>query len=133
MLTATQECCSNRTQLTVRRWLDDARRTGRKDVCAGKRPHARYTWSVSVIVEAQQNGRTVRSLHAATCNISSTGLSVRCNAHLERGTAVRVRMIAWGGSVQGVVRYCAPTPGAFHVGIEFLLDDRQTPAPGQAA
>ncbi|MEE9297059.1 MAG: PilZ domain-containing protein [Phycisphaerae bacterium] len=123
MTAVAQECCSKQGQLTIQRWLSDAKRTGRKDVCAGKRPHARYTWSTAVMVTFDQPGHGGPPMHASTRDISVSGLSFECRRQFSPNTIVRIKAAAWGGSVVGVVRFCRRSVGAFRVGVEFLPDE----------
>lgn len=124
MMAHAQECCSNRQDLTIQRWLGEARRTGRRDCSSAKRPHARFTWRVAVTLEVEHAGQPAQTLRAETHDISPTGLAVQCRQRVETGSVVRVRNAAWGGSVHGIVRFCSASMGEFRVGVEFLSGDQ---------
>lgn len=123
MMATTYESCSTQQELTVRRWLTEAQRTGRKDAGSGKRPHARFTWTANAIIQIDQAGQAPRSILASVRDISNTGLSLKCRAPIDRDTPVRIKMSAWGGAVNGIVRHCTRSVGVYMVGVEFLRKD----------
>ncbi len=122
MTTVTQECCSKQGELTIQRWLGDAKRTGRKDVCSAKRIHARYAWKTAVLITRETDGHAGCPLHATTCDLSVSGLSLQCKRSLAENTIVLIKTPAWGGAVLGIVRFCTPVMGMFRIGVEFLPD-----------
>lgn len=106
---------------TVRNWLADAASTGNKDVYAGKRKFARYTWIVPVVVEVLSGPSCDATVYATARDISSGGLGLKVRQRLQPGASVRVTLDEGEEFVIGRVRHCSEALGGFLVGIEFRV------------
>ncbi len=105
-------------EITIQRWLTDARRTGRKDNYAGKRRHPRFSWHAALTVEAvDDEGQSQQ--YATARDIGVGGMGLKTRRRIDANTIIRVTVDATGESLVARVRHCSEALGGFIIGVEF--------------
>lgn len=110
--------------LLIEGWLAEAREEGRQDVYAGKRQHPRVEWNAPVIVQPEDDSD--RTVYVTALNISAGGMGLRCGEAISPRTRIRLFVNDGVDCVIGVVRHCSSTVGGYIVGVEFVLEQKQT-------
>lgn len=113
---------TQRTEAVVQRLLSQARRDGQRDAYAGKRRQPRFSWQASVTVEVVGT-RTSQAFYATTRDIGAGGMGLRTRQRLAPLTVVRVNVEGEDEPLNGRVRHCSETVGAFLIGIEFVRSE----------
>ncbi len=109
-------------QVVIQAWLNDARRTGKKDVYSGKRSSPRFIWEAPITVEILDGDSAGESFFATSRDIGAGGVGFRGRHRLEQDTLVRVTLDNTGASVEAMVRHTSETLGAFIIGVEFAQE-----------
>ena len=133
MLAAKCHSQSQEANPTSAKWFAEAQQTGESDNYAGKRSQPRCTWDVQVTIEILENGQPSETYYANTRDISVGGMGMRCRKAVPDHAQVRITIDETGESVQARVTQCTQGICDYHIGVEFVAEAQESPAPAVPA